>query len=55
MKDDDLYWSLVMSLDPDDNARARWLAFLRVEQDKILRPYIKRAKAAEAKRQGKKP
>lgn len=39
VRDDELIEMLTLSLNPDDNARARWLVFLRAEQMKILWEY----------------
>lgn len=50
MLDAELYWQLHLSLDPADNARARWLLFLREEQDRVLASYIAENKAEAEKR-----
>jgi hypothetical protein len=39
MRDRDLIEWLMVSLNPDDNARARWLLYLHAEQEKVLKKH----------------
>lgn len=50
MRDDEAIERLLLSLNPDDNARARWLLFLRAEQQRILRPYLEAKPKKKRKR-----